>query len=179
MKRNFSTYLNLLVLSLSFTLLTNIKPSQSQEQYVGLDHIPSHLKFTQGWLIQNSQYGLSEIIDANCVDRFTCNSSIEPMIWLKKYLGNKPDGKPIYQVVDVMEIPTSLNTSKEMQLLSFCQRNNQPTPEIFAWGLFEYDQDYFTKIDKAWQANVNTGQLEEISTDNIKCINPAGANYDG
>ena len=152
-----------------------------EEKYIGSTAIPEQLKSTQGWLIQNSKYGVSEVISAECFEFMSCDSPNEHMMWLQKFLGNKPDGKAIFEVVDVLNIPNNTNnkTQDKEQILPFCLLNNQSSPEIFALGIFEGDQDFFTKISKAWRVNLQTAQFESISTNNVKCINPAGANYDG
>ena len=101
------------------------------------------------------------------------------MVWLQKFLGNKPDGQAIFKVVDTIDLIAENISNQKEQILPFCSLNQQSTPEIFAWGVFEYDQDFLTKISKAWRVDTQTGKFQEIPTDSVVCINPAGANYNG
>lgn len=164
-----------LLLSIFLTIASSIS-CLANEEYIGLTQIPANLKSMGGWLIRDTKYSVSQVAEVSCTYR-PCSAEIKQMLWLEKIIRHNQGGKVTHEVLDVIELPSGYEKDFTFQLSKYCRVNNVESPEVFAITRFESDKDIFTDIKKAWKVNLSTIKFEEISTENVTCINIAGADY--
>lgn len=81
--------------------------------------------------------------------------------------------KKKYQILDTIHINNI--TEKEFTSMGVCQNNEKVDPRIFA--IIEatendFDLEYYSKIKKAWKANLDNKKIEEMSEiSEITCMN--------
>ena len=72
------------------------------------------------------------------------------------------------EILDGIAIKVAANEFVSIQL---CQRQEVKDMEIVALSLLENEKEYYDQTKKAWRANRLKGKIEEVSPENIKCMN--------
>lgn len=90
------------------------------------------------------------------------------LLWLEKLTHRDAEGKAFWEIRDVLVLPEM--SEYEGLLISVCQLNNYPDPEIIAIGIFTEDEN-IVKVRKAWRANRQLEKFEEIAADSVICVN--------
>ncbi len=80
-----------------------------------------------------------------------------------------PDGiKVRFKLLDTLHIGRL--TQRRAVIPVLCDLNKKNDSEIVALVIMD-DNEYFTKVIKAWRANKRTNRFERISTKGISCLN--------
>ena len=79
-----------------------------------------------------------------------------------------PGPKSTFEIIDTLQI----RNLRETEYISYqiCRKDSVPDSEIIAIVLFD-NAEYFSRVLKAWRANRKTGQIIEIETKGIDCLN--------
>lgn len=114
-----------------------------------------------GALIEGSKDGLS-IYAVGIKDCRKGNIVIAYQEFLRR-----ENGKAIYNITDTM----SMKNSEGIEAyLTTCNQNGE-RGTYFLLINDDLSQEFFTGVNKAWQANTNSKQLVSVHPENLKCIN--------
>lgn len=117
------------------------------------------------------EYG-GTYININDSSAFTLNhykSGVNNVIAFEKIV-DKSQRRVKYTLLDILEI----SDLKQNQYLGYgiCRLNEIPDQEIIAiYESADMDVEFYTHILKAWRANSKTRKIEEISINNLDCMN--------
>ena len=147
---------------------TSQAKSTTHENYIGLRYssnssLPLGLENEGGNFvgeIDGVDYSISRVSKGN-----------RKMLWLEKLVLRDKYGNPHWEVLDILNIP-EIGWQEELVDYSSCQLDGQLNREIIAIVKLE-KKEYYTKVKKAWRANLNTGKFQEISPQGITCVNEA------
>ena len=143
-----------------------VSQRQSSSSYVGLRYrtLPDSLQNLGGWMIgaplssPEPEYVVSRVQQGN-----------RQMLWLELILSRDSAGKPLFEVKDVLDLPSLKPT--EQLASGWCLVGGKRDPEVIAIAVSE-DAEYWRQIGRAWRANRQTVRFEEIPPSNIVCENP-------
>jgi hypothetical protein len=137
--------------------------------YVGLTYppLPNSIRTSTSWessispLPSTQSWNVAVVTDDN-------NS----LLWLSKTLYHDKNGKAYLQVSDAQILP--IPVKDYVILVSTCLSRGLLDPKLIV--LAKIDQESLekryllnTNIVMAWKANLSTGKLEQIDTDEIEC----------
>jgi hypothetical protein len=110
-----------------------------------------------GGMIGSSNYGINRIK----IDSFD-------VLLLDKIITHGYPQKPEYIVLDYLALP-ALGESLSVIYSTFCMQHGMSDSEIVA--LVHSDEtDWSKKVIRAWRANITSGKFEEISPEDINCV---------
>lgn len=131
---------------------------------------PTHLG---GWMIvppdlpnpDELRYGINNVLLGDKL-----------LMLFSETIGYESDGRAIWTVLDAVSVPAdnmmlSETVQGEYMPWSMCLLDGTADPEVLAIVRLE-DEEFFSDIRQAWRANRQTGALEEISVEGIRCANP-------
>lgn len=136
-------------------------------RYVGAAGLPAGLREEGGTVLTDStgaEYGLLEITDGTA-----------RMLWLNRFVGRDSAGKPRWEVLAVLRRPAM--REGESLVTALCEQDGTRDPEIFAIvdrAAEPADVERYTRIRRAWRADLERGRIEEIPMAGITCTNEAG-----
>ncbi|MDT7603173.1 MAG: hypothetical protein QOF61_1170 [Acidobacteriota bacterium] len=149
--------------SLSFASQNALAVKASK--YVGLkhgSHLPDNLKGVGGASISSmgdaKEYGINEVHQGRV-----------KMLWFEHMTYRDDSGAPNWEVKDVLVLPTI--PRNKVLVYSFCSSGKKPDSEIVAIADYQPDEEFFTRVRRAWRANRKTEKFEEISPRSIRCTN--------
>jgi hypothetical protein len=146
-------------------VMRSLQTKQSNRNYIGLRYrtVPKGITDLGGWVIGNDRVNGREYVVANV------KKGAQQMLWLGTILSLDAQGRPTYQIVDVLNLPT---LSKSVQLThgGQCERNGVVDPELVTIARYE-DTAQLRQIVRAWRANRRSGRFEVVSVRNIVCSN--------
>lgn len=157
----------------SKSIAEDSQPTQSKSQiiaqsrsrsFIGLRYrnLPKGLTDFGGWLIDDettSKIGVSHV-----------GQGSQQMLWLEKLNNYDSNGRPMYQVIDVLNLPTFEKTEQIATGSRGCRRNGKRDIEL-AVVAKATNTEKWTQISRAWKANRRTGKFEDVSTKGIVCEN--------
>ena len=152
------------VLPSTYATTPLVSQRQGSRNYIGLRYrtLPGNLQGLGGWTIgspfSSPEYSVSHVQQGK-----------KQMLWLELILSRDNAGKPLFEVKDVLNLP-SLKSTEQLASVG-CLVNGKRDPEVIAIAVLE-DTEYWGKIRRAWRANRRTTRFEEISPRNIACENP-------
>lgn len=124
-------------------------------------------------------YSYSGIIDIGSKDFFIgklfLNRNNPNYILLQQKQSEK-----LYKIIDVLDLTTKeydiLNNDEFVFYTSVCYRQNIFNPKIMAiakhnWELEEKEQEFYTKINKAWKVSIDDKKIIEIPLKGVKVEN--------
>jgi hypothetical protein len=137
----------------------------SNRNYIGLRYknVPKGLTDLGGWVVGNDLVNGREYVVANV------KKGAQQMLWLEVILARDTQGRPTYQVVDVLNLPTITN-AVQLTHGGQCSRNGVTDPELITIARYE-DTSELRQILRAWRANRRSGKFEVASVRNIVCSN--------
>lgn len=109
------------------------------------------------------EYGLLEITDGTA-----------RMLWLNRFVGRDSAGKPRWEVLAVLRRPEI--REGEYLVKALCEQDGTRDTEIFAIvdrAAEPEDVERYTRIRRAWRADLERGRIEEIPVAGITCLNEA------
>lgn len=138
---------------------------QPQRSFIGTRYVggsmPDGIMNIGGWVIGDFQaepsYWLSHVQQGD-----------QRMLWFEIAVGRQGN-QAVFEVIDTANLPPM---RPDEFLAMVCQINQMDDPELVAIAQ-DADTAYFTRLSAAWRANRSTGRLEPISTENLRCYNPA------
>lgn len=146
-------------------LQRSLQTKQSNRNYIGLRYrtVPKGVTDLGGWVIGNDRVNGREYVVANV------KKGAQQMLWLGIILSLDTQGRPTYQVVDVLNLPT-LGKSVQLTHGGQCERNGGVDPELVTIAR-EEDTAQLRQILRAWKANRRRERFEVVSVRNIVCSN--------
>lgn len=145
-------------------------PKSVKELYTGYQYdgkkLPQGLESLGGFVVAENE---SEIYNSPFAINILCpkGGKIMTMVWFEKRDETAPKNRR-FEVLDVAKIP---NFGKNAAFaMGQCYLNNKFDGQIFAVAVDE-EKEFYTKIIRAWRADVTSGLIEDISADGIKCVN--------
>lgn len=77
---------------------------------------------------------------------------------------------PVQAIMDAQVVQP---VQSDEALLSICQRQGKSDPNVVAIAQIEgyEDQEFYTEVRQAWRANLETEQIEAITTETVACVN--------
>jgi hypothetical protein len=138
---------------------------KSNRNYIGLRYknVPKGLTDLGGWVVGNDLVNGREYVVANV------KKGAQQMLWLEVILARDTEGRPTYQVIDVLNLPTITN-SVQLTHGGQCERNGVTDPELITIARYQ-DTAELRQILRAWRANRRSGKFEVASVRNIVCSN--------
>ncbi|KAM3112798.1 hypothetical protein [Phormidesmis sp. 146-33] len=132
--------------------------------FIGLRYrnLPKGLTDLGGWVVGDgttSRIAVAQVAQGS-----------QQMLWLEKLQDYDSNGRPMYHVIDVLNLPTIKQTERLTAGSRGCTQNGKRDPEL-AVIVKETNTEKWTQISRAWRANRRTGKFEKISTKGIVCEN--------
>ncbi len=134
-------------------------------KYIGLRYsssLPNGLENVGGSLV-------SDVNDAKAYSISQIHRGKVKMLWFE--LSNRNDSATPYSEVKDMLVLPEIRKNQILVSYSVCLLGNNLDREIVAIAYYQPDEEYFTRIRRAWRANRQTEKFEEIPTKGIKCEN--------
>jgi len=148
------------------TYISTANNKQKSRRYIGLRYrdLPRGLESLGGWIIGDAVEGKEYAISYLKQGR-------KQMLWLEILLSRDSEGKPSFEVIDVLDLPQIKSPDQLSGGAGQCKLNQVTDPEIIAIAKYQ-DAEFWTEISRAWRANRQSHQFERISPQNIVCYNP-------
>lgn len=134
-------------------------------KYIGRRYGPTQppgFKYIGGALISElgdkKEYGISEV-----------HKGRVKALWFEYMTHRDQGGVPYWELKDVLVVPP--HSSKQVLAYATCLIGNRPDKEIVAVVDYQPNEQYFTRVRRAWRANRQTEKFEVIPTKKIKCEN--------
>lgn len=134
-------------------------------KFVGLRYslsLPNGLENVGGALVSNvndsTRYSISQI-----------HKGKVKMLWFE-LMNRDNSGASYSEVKDVLVLP-KIRKNQVLVSYSACLLNDKLDNEIVAIAYDLPDEEYYTRIHRAWRANRETEKFEEIPVKGIKCEN--------
>jgi hypothetical protein len=140
-------------------------PAGELARYIGLRHgpsLPPGLKEVGGGLI-------SETNDAEEYSVGEVHKGKVKMLWFERLTHRDASGKAYWEVKDVLARP--MIRRGQLLVYTTCFSNNNLDREIIAIADYQPDEEFLTRIRRAWRASRKTGKFEELPVKGIKCEN--------
>jgi|GEM_PF-1183339 len=134
--------------------------------FIGLRYrnLPKSLTDLGGWVVSDgtvARFAVSHVRQGS-----------QQMLWFEKLIDYDNNGRPMFQVIDVLNLPTFSKTEQLTTGSRGCMQNGQHDREL-AVLVEATNTEKWTQISKAWRANRRTGKFEKVSTKGIVCENTA------
>lgn len=139
-------------------------PVEESEKYIGaiFPPYPDSIKVSGGVLVDQPsndlKFALETVTDGN-----------QMLLWFAKEAFPGKKGVTKWEVIDVMKYPTT--AAGESIVMQFCRKWDLVDHELIAIVRYDKDVEVFKNVKRAWRANRNSEEFEEISTKGIECVN--------
>ena len=147
---------------------------KNDSKYIGLQYppVPDGITIEGGWVIEQK--------GSNALSDYSIGSVVEgdkTSLWLERLIGQDPQGKPSFQVVDVLPLPPIDNQKEDILGGSpyQCRINEgeyDPTLIVIA-QLEDGNTEFLTQVRQAWRVDLASEQFNEINLQGLefKCEN--------
>ena len=141
----------------------------ASQEFIGLQYrnVPSGLENLGGWMLNSTspEYAVARVRQGD-----------REMLWLEVLIERNAEGYPLFEVLDVLELPTLADDETLGHRIFSCtqaEKDDEYNAQLIAIVLYEPEQEYLTQVRRAWRANWQTGQFEEVEAEGIVCLNPS------
>ncbi len=134
--------------------ISSANNQQNSRRYIGLRYrnLPRGLESLGGWIIGDAVEGKEYAISYLKQGR-------KQMLWLEILLSRDSEGKPSFEVIDVLDLPRVKSPDQLSGGAGQCKLNQVTDPEIIAIAKYQ-DAEFWTEISRAWRANRQVASLQ-------------------
>lgn len=158
-----------LVLTSMLTALLTVPltaKAEDKNSLIGIKHppMPEGIQETGGWSVHQEISNRTHSITSVSVDE-------KEFLFLDRISGRDSQGKPFFQVVDVLPLPP-IETEKEDVLGGspyLCHINGEYDPTLIVIAQLEdSNTEFLTNIRKAWRVDLEAEKFKEIDTEGVE-----------